>query len=92
VSGLVQRVRVIIGKGSARSDLCRDFFGEVGLVSNRVRRGRLGVGTCSAISISVGTCPARFALCRYMSVEAGLLTGLFQRGRVSVGTCSVRSA
>jgi len=91
VSGLVRRCRVIIIKGSARSDLCRGLFGEVGLLSNRVRSGRLGVGTCSVRWIIVGTCPARSALCRYMSAEDGLMTGRFRRGRVSVGTCSAGS-
>jgi len=58
MSGLVRQGRVIIGMVSARSDLCLDLFDEVGLVSGRVRRGRLGVATCSASWISVGTCPA----------------------------------
>jgi len=30
--------------------LCRDVFGEVGLVTVRVRLGRVSVGTCSAKS------------------------------------------
>jgi len=53
----------IVGLGSglvpAKSGFCLEVFGEVGLVSGHVRRGRLNVWTCSAIGLSVETCSAR---------------------------------
>jgi len=59
-----------------------DVFGEVGLISVRVRRGRFSVGTCSAKS----------GYCRDLFGDVGLVSGLVRRGRVSVGMCYVRLA
>jgi len=102
LSGLVRRGRLNVGTCSARlcyfagtcpakSDLCLDVFGNVGLlsalfrnvclVSVLVRRGRL----------SVGKCLARFGYCRDVSGEVGLVSGHVRRDRLSDGSCSVRS-
>jgi len=62
------------------SGLCRDLIGKVGLVSVRVRRCRLNVGTCSS----------RSGECRYVFGEVGLYLGLVRQGRVIVGKCSAR--
>jgi len=51
------------------------MFGEFGLVSGRVRRGRLSVGTCSEKS---AYCPDVFG-------EVGLVSGSFRGGLVIVG-------
>jgi len=53
-----------------------DVFREVGLMSGRVRRGRLFAGTCSA----------RSDYCRDMSGGEGFVSGLVRRGRLNVGT------
>jgi len=45
MSGRVLLGRVSVGTCMAMSDYCRDLFGKVGLMSVRVRRGRLCVGT-----------------------------------------------
>jgi len=45
LSGLLRRGRVSVGMCSVRSAFCRELFGEVWLVSGRVRRGRLIDGT-----------------------------------------------
>jgi len=50
MSELVRRSRLNVGPCSARSVLCREVFGEVGLKSGLVRRSRVFVGTCSAKS------------------------------------------
>jgi len=63
------------------SALCRDLTGKVGLVSVRVRRRRLNVGTCLS----------RSGECRYVFGEVGLYLGLVRQSRVSVGNCSVRT-
>jgi len=47
MSGLVRRGRVYAGTFSSKSSYGRDEFGEVRLVSGRVRRGFLSVGLCS---------------------------------------------
>jgi len=60
---------------------CRDLIGKVGLVSVRVRRRRLNVGTFSSKS----------GECRYVFGEVGLYLGLVRQGRVSVGKCSART-
>jgi len=65
-SRIVRRGLVSVETCSASSALCRDVFGEVGLVSVRVRRGRVSVGTCSAKS----------GFCRDLFGEVGLLSGL----------------
>jgi len=62
------------------SDLCRALFGEVGLVSGRLRR-----------FFNVETCSARSGLCRDVIGDVGLVSELVRQGRVSVGTCSARS-
>jgi len=51
VPGLVRRGRVIVGTCSAKTGYSRDVFGDVGVVSERVRWCRLIVGTCSAKSV-----------------------------------------
>jgi len=51
------------------------------LVSGRVRRGLVNVGTCTA----------RFSLCRYVFGEVSLVPGRQRRGRVIVGTFSAKS-
>jgi len=53
------------------SAYCVDVFGEVGIVSGRVRRGRLSVGMFRRGLVRVGTCSAKSALCRDMSDEVG---------------------
>jgi len=63
------------------SGYCGDLFGEVGLVSGCVRRGRFIVGTCSVMS----------AKCRDVFDEVVLVSGRFRRGRHNVGTCLARS-
>jgi len=55
---------------------------EVLLVWGRDGRGRLCVGTCSAMS----------AMCREMIDQVGLVSGRVRRGWLNVGTCSSRSA
>jgi len=65
----------------AMSSLCRDLFGDVGLVSGRVRQGRLSVGMCSS----------KLGYCRDVSGDVGLLPGYVRRIRLNVGTCSVIS-
>jgi len=59
-------------------EICRYVFGEVGLMSGFVRRGRFSVGTCPAKSgriqrsfLSVGTCAERSVFCRNIFGEAG---------------------
>jgi len=61
VSGLVRQCRVCVGMFSARPSYIPDLFGKVGLLSVRVRRGRLSAGTCLASGFIVGTCPAKSA-------------------------------
>jgi len=63
------------------SALCRDVFGEVGLVSGLVRRGRVNVGSCSAKS----------AFCQDVYGEVCLESGRVRRRRLIVETCSTRS-
>jgi len=53
----------------------------VGLVSRRVLRTR----------VSVGTCTAMLGYCRDVSDEVGLVSGHVRRGRLNVGRCSVRT-
>jgi len=56
------------------------YYGEVGLLSGRVRRGFLSVGTCSA----------RTAKCRDVSGDVGIGSGHFGRGWFIVWTFSAR--
>jgi len=58
------------------SGYCGDVFGEVGLVSGCVRRGRFIVATCSVMS----------AKCRNVFDEVVLVSGRVRRGRHNVGT------
>jgi len=53
--GLLRRGQVIVGTCSAKSGYSRDLFGDVGVVSERVRRSRLIVGACPVRSVNVGT-------------------------------------
>jgi len=62
------------------TSFCQHMFGDVGLVSGHVRRGRLIVVTCSAKS----------CFCRDMFAEVGIVSGRFRRGMVSVDTFSAR--
>jgi len=48
VSGLVRRGLVSDGTCTSKPSYSRDVFGDVGLVSVRVRRFRVSLGTCSA--------------------------------------------
>jgi len=64
MSRLVRRGLVSVETCSARSALCRDVFGEVGLVSVSFRRGR----------DSVGTCTSRSDLCQAVCGDVGLLS------------------
>jgi len=66
----VRRCRLIVGTCLAMSGMCRDVFGEVGLVSGRFLRCRFNVGTCSA----------RSGLCRIEIGEVGLVSGHVRRG------------
>jgi len=50
----------------------RDVFGDVGIVSGHVRRGRICVGPYSA----------RSAYCRDLSGDVGLISGCVLRGRL----------
>jgi len=59
------------------SGWCEELFVEVGLLSGRVQRGWLSVGTCST----------RLGKGRYAFGEVGYLPRLFQRSRVSDATC-----
>jgi len=70
--------------------LCRDLFGEVGLVSRRVLRCRVSVGTCTARFFFVETCSESSAYCWDMSGDVGFVSGLVRRGRLSVATCSTK--
>jgi len=54
----------------------------VGLVSGRVQRGRLNVGTCKQ----------KLAYCRDEFGEVGLVLGFVRKCRLRVGTCSAMSA
>jgi len=63
------------------SGQCRYLFGDV-LFSERIRPGRVSVGTCSVMS----------GYCRDVFGEVGLASGLVQRRRVVVGMYSERSA
>jgi len=54
VSGLVRAGLIGVGTRSAMLALCPDFIGKVGLVSLRVRRGRLNVRNCSTRTVNVG--------------------------------------
>jgi len=47
----VRRCRLIVGTCLAMSSMCRDVFGEVGLVSGRFRRCRVSVKTFSELSV-----------------------------------------
>jgi len=58
-----------------------DVFGEVGLMSGRVRRGRLSVGTCST----------RTDKCRDVSGDVGLVSGCVRRCLLIIVTCSEKS-
>jgi len=60
--------------------LCRELFGEVGLVSVLFRRGMNSVGMCSA----------RSGMCGDVFGEVDLVSRSVRRGRVMVGMCSVR--
>jgi len=57
---------------------CLYVFGEVGLVTGLVRRGRVIVGMCSA----------RSALCRDLFGEVWLMSRRVRRGRLSIRMCS----
>jgi len=59
------------------SAYCRDLFFKFGLMSVRVRRGRLSVGTCSTMT----------GKCLYVVGEVGLVSGHVRRGRIFVGPC-----
>jgi len=63
---------------SARTALCRDMSGDVGLVSGHVRQCRFIVGTCSE----------GLDYFRDMFVVVGFLSDSVRRGRLSVGTCT----
>jgi len=77
-------------------------FGEVGLVSGHVRRGRvisvlieevwLVAGRVGRGRFIVGTCPAMTALYLDVFGGVGLVSVLVRQGRVSVGKCSAKSA
>jgi len=70
----------------------REVFGEFGLVSGRIRRGRFSVGMCSTISVvservrrcrlSVGTCSKKSCYCRDVFGEYGLVSGRVRLGLV----------
>jgi len=55
MSVLVWQGRINVGTYLARTDLCRDLFVEVGLVSGLVRRRRVVVGRARRGLLSAGT-------------------------------------
>jgi len=59
VSGLVWRIRLIVGTCTASSAYSRDVFSEVGLVSGRVRKGLVNLGLDRLNQLSVVTFPKR---------------------------------
>jgi len=63
------------------SAYCRDLSVMVGLMSVRVRRVRLSVGTCSKM----------LGKCRYAFGELGFVPGLLRQSLVSVATCPASS-
>jgi len=67
-------------------------FGDVGLLSGRVRRGRLSVGMCSASSAYCRAFSVKSGLCRDVFGEVLLVSGRVRRNRISVGTCPAKSA
>jgi len=65
----------------AKSPLSRDVFGDVGLLSGRVKRCRVCVGTCSS----------KPSYSRYLYGNVGLVSGDVRRFLLIVGTCSANS-
>jgi len=57
------------------SSYCRHLFGKVGLVSVRVRRGRVSVETCSP----------RYGYCRDVFGDVRLVSGYVRRDRLTSG-------
>jgi len=67
------------------------MFGEVGLVSGRVGRGRVSVGKYSARFSYFRDLIGEVDLEPAMFDEVGLMSVLVRRSRVSFGTCSAMS-
>jgi len=91
VPGRVRRGRVSVGTFSAKSGYSRDVFGDVGVVSERVRRCRILSAFVRHSRFSVGTCSIWSGMCRDVFGEVGLGSGHVRRGVVFVGTCPALS-
>jgi len=68
------------------------MFGQVGLVSERVRQGRLSVATCTTRSGNNWFIFGEVGLVWGRVRRVGLVSGRVRRGRLSVGTCPQKSA